>query len=239
MNTGEPLLLAWLERAHLSLVAEMPPPKTLWAPSLFAACELLGHYIVQHLKAAEVGLCVFEAVARFRDSPKVMFRRQNEAQKRRGILLKMTTCIEGVLLEKEKASDRWGKVLIADPHYGISYQSRLLSLWDETTIAEKFLLLGGERAAREECGKLTRKEIAELASVLCGRGTLRSGQQNPDSIDARLMVSVDQLQNAREKVAPLQAHRLWRYSFPLLDRAAAIPVFFDGLQRRVTWIGKT
>ncbi len=239
MTAEEPLLLAWLERAHLSLVAEVPPPKTLSTPSLFAACELLGHYIVQHLKAAEVGLCVFESVARIGDSPKVMFRRQNEAQKRRGILLKMIARIEGALLEKEKASERWAKALISDPHYGTSYQSRLLALWDETTVAEKFVLLGGEHAACEECGKLTRKEIAELASVLCGRGTLRSGQQDPDSIDARLVVSVDQLKSAREKVAPLQAHRLWRYSFPLIDRAAAIPVFFGGLQRRVTWIGKT
>lgn len=239
MNTEEPLLLAWLERAHLSLGAEAPPPRTLSTACIFAACELLGHYIVQHLKATEVGLCVFEAVARRGDSPKAMFRRQNEAQKRRGILLKVIAHIEGVLLEKEKASERWSKVLIAEPQYGISYQSRLLSLWDETTIAEKFLLLGGERAAREECGKLTRKEIAALASVLCGRGTLRSGQQDPDSIDARLVVSVDQLKSAREKVAPLQAHHLWRYSFPLIDRTAAIPVFFGGLQRRVTWIGKT
>ncbi|HQL20589.1 MAG TPA: hypothetical protein PLY49_02420 [Opitutaceae bacterium] len=240
MTANDSLILAWLEQAHTSLIEETPPPKFLQVSYIFSACDLLGHYIRRHLKATEVGLCGFESFTRPGDSERIAFRRHNDAQKRRGILLKMTSRLDAVLLKEVEASDRWGKVLVAEPHFGIGYQSRLLALWEETSVAEKFLLLGGEAAAREECGNLTRKEISELAVIICGRGTLRSGQRNPDAVtDARLIVSIDQLKNARKKVANLQTYRLCRYSFPLVDTAAPIPVFFGGLQRRASWIGKT
>ncbi len=240
MTARDSLILAWLERAHSGLIEETPPPKFLHASQIFSACDLLGHYILRHLKASEVGLCGFESFTRPGDSERVAFRRHNDAQKRQGILSKMTSRLEAVLLNEMEAADRWGKVLVAEPHFGIGYQSRLLALWEETSVAEKFLLLGGEVAAREECGTLRRKEIAELAVIFCGRGTTRSGQRNPDAVtDVRLIVSIDQLKNARKKVADLQTHRFCHYSFPLIDTAAPIPVFFGGLQRRASWIGKT
>ena len=240
MTANDSLILAWLEQAHTSLIEEIPPPKFLQVSHVFSACDLLGHYILRHLKAAEVGLCGFESFTRPGDSERVAFRRHNDAQKRQGILLKMTSRLDAVLLKEEAAADRWGKVLVAEPHFGIGYQSRLLALWEETSVAEKFLLLGGEAAVQEECGTLTRKEIAELAVVICGRGTIRSGQRHPDAgTDVRLIVSIHQLKNARKKVANLKTHRFCHYSFPLIDVGAQIPVFFSGLQRRASWIGKT
>ena len=240
MITEHSLLLAWFEKTHNTLFKEVAPPKTLSSSQVFAACELLGHYIVYHLKFSEVGLCGFESFHRSGDSERTAFRRQNEAQKRRGILLNMTARLEAVLLPQAQAAYRWSKVLIVEPHYGNVYQKRLFAMWEETTIAEKFFLVGGDSAAQEECGNLTRKELAELASIFCGRGTRRSGQQDPDTIDDdRLVVSVEQIKNAREKVSHLLDAKLHLYSFPLIDVSVGVPVFFPGLQKRASWIGKT
>lgn len=204
MNAAEMPLIVWFENAHRAVLQELAIPTCASVTDVYSGCELLGHHILLHFEALGIGLCGFEAWPRAGDSAKKVFQRSNEADKRRRIHAWVVEQLRGHLLDKTVAAERWAKVLILQPWFANAYLSKLHAQWDRTSIAEKFLLLGGEMAAQGACGKHTLKELAELAVVFCGRGTMRSLTNGPDVLpDRRYDVSFDQMKDAREKVALL------------------------------------